>query len=136
MVDEELAFASATDLLELISTKQISPVELTELYFSRIDRLDSQLNAFLLLTHDEAMETAKAAEEAVIRGDELGALHGLPIPIKDTQMTKGIRTTLGSLVFKDRIPERDAAVVERVREAGGHHLGQNQRSGVRHGWHL
>ena len=124
MVDEELAFASATDLLELISTKQISPVELTELYFSRIDRLDSQLNAFLLLTHDEAMETAKAAEEAVIRGDELGALHGLPIPIKDTQMTKGIRTTLGSLVFKDRIPERDAAVVERVREAGAIILGK------------
>ena len=124
MIDEELAFASATDLLELISTKQVSPVELTELYFSRIDRLDSQLNSFLLLTHDEAIETAKAAEEAVIRGDELGALHGLPIPIKDTQMTKGIRTTVGSLVFKDRIPERDAAVVERVRDAGAIILGK------------
>ena len=119
MVNDELAFASATDLLELISTKQISPVELTELYFDRIDRLDSQLNAFLLLTRDEAMETAKAAEAAVIGGDELGALHGLPIPIKDTQMTKGIRTTSGSVVYKDRIPERDSAVVERVREAGG-----------------
>ena len=124
MVDDGLAFASATDLLELISTKQISPVELTELYFDRIDRLDSQLNAFLLLTHDEAMETARAAEAAVIRGDELGALHGLPIPIKDTQMTKGIRTTSGSVVYKDRIPERDSAVVERVRAAGGIILGK------------
>ena len=124
MIDAELAFASATDLLELILTKQISPVELTELYFDRIERLDSQLNAFLLLTHDEAMETAKAAEAAVLRGDQLGALHGLPIPIKDTQMTKGIRTTSGSVVYKDRIPERDSAVVERVRAAGGIILGK------------
>ena len=124
MADNELAFASATDLLELISTKQISPVELTELYFDRIERLDSQLNAFLLLTHDEAMETAKAAEAAVVRGDELGALHGLPIPIKDTQMTKGIRTTSGSVVYKDRVPERDSAVVEQVRAAGGIILGK------------
>ena len=124
MVDEALAFASATDLLELITTKQVSPVELTELYFSRIETLDVQLNAFLFLNHDEAMETAKAAEAAVIRGDELGALHGLPIPIKDTEMTRGIRTTSGSLLFKDRIPERDAAVVQRVRNAGAIILGK------------
>ena len=124
MASDELAFASATDLLELIATKQVSPVELTQLYFSRIDRLDSQLNAYLLLTREEAMRAAKAAEEAVIRGEDLGALHGLPISIKDTQMTKGVRTTQGSLVFKDRIPERDAAVVERVREAGAIMLGK------------
>ena len=124
MVDNELAFASATHLLELIATKQVSPVELTELYFSRIDRLDSQLNSYLLLTREEAMKTAKVAEEAVMRGEELGALHGLPISIKDTQMTRGVRTTNGSLVFKDRIPERDAAVVERVREAGAIMLGK------------
>ena len=124
MVDNELAFALATHLLELIATKQVSPVELTELYFSRIDRLDSQLNSYLLLTREEAMKTAKVAEEAVMRGEELGALHGLPISIKDTQMTRGVRTTNGSLVFKDRIPERDAAVVERVREAGAIMLGK------------
>ena len=124
MASDELAFASATDLLELIATKQVSPVELTQLYFSRIDRLDSQLNAYLLLTREEAMRAAKAAEEAVIRGEDLGALHGLPISIKDTQMTKGVRTTQGSLLFKDRIPERDAAVVERVREAGAIMLGK------------
>ena len=124
MLNDELAFTSATELLELISTKQVSPVELTELYFNRIDRLDSQLNSYLLLTHDEAMRTARAAEEAVVRGDELGALHGLPISIKDTQMTAGVRTTSGSLVFKDRIPEKDAAVVELVRGAGAVMLGK------------
>ena len=124
MVDDELAFAPATELIELIATKQVSPVELTELYFSRIDRLDSQLNSYVLLTREEAMKTARAAEEAVVRGEELGALHGLPISIKDTQMTKGVRTTNGSLVFKDRIPESDAAVVERVRAAGAIMLGK------------
>ena len=124
MLDEELAFASATELLELISTKQVSPVELTELYFSRIDRLDPQLNSFLLLTREEAMKTARAAEEDVIRGDELGPLHGLPIAIKDTQMAGGVQTTMGSLVFKDRVPERDSAVVERVRAAGAIMLGK------------
>ena len=114
MIDDELAFAPATELLDLIATKRVSPVELTELYFSRIDRLDSKLNSYLLLTREEAMSTAKAAEEAVMRGEELGALHGLPISIKDFHMTKGVRTTLGSLVFKDRIPERDATVVTRA----------------------
>ena len=124
MVDNELAFAPATELLELIATKQVSPVELTELYFRRIDRLDSQLNSHILLTHEEATETAKAAEEVVMRGEKLGPLHGLPISVKDTQMTRGIRTTHGSLVFKDRIPQRDAAVVERVRDAGAIILGK------------
>ena len=128
MQDEELAFAPATELLELISTKQVSPVELTELYFDRIDRLDSQLNSYLLLTRDEAMRTAKAAELAVVRGDELGPLHGLPISIKDSQMTKGVRTTTGSLVFKDRFPKRDAAVVERVKAAGAIILGKTNLS--------
>ena len=128
MVDDELAFAPATELLELIATKQVSPVELTELYFSRIDRLDSQLNSYLLLTRETAMQRARAAEEAVMRGDELGALHGLPIAIKDTQMTKGVTTTVGSLVFKDRIPENDAAVVERVLAAGAIMLGKTNLS--------
>ena len=124
MIDNEMAFAPASELVELIATKKVSPVELTELYFNRIDRLDSQLNSYLLLTKDDAMKTARAAEQAVMRGEELGALHGLPISIKDTQMTKGVRTTHGSLVFKDRIPERDAAVVERVLEAGAIMLGK------------
>ena len=123
-MNEELAFASAAELLRLISEKQVSPVELTELFFSRIDRLDSKLNAFLLLTRDEAIKAAGDAEAAVVRGDKLGALHGLPIPIKDTQMTGGIRTTSGSLMFKDRVPERDSAVVERVKAAGAIVIGK------------
>jgi len=124
VVDEELAFTPATELLELVATKQVSPVELTELYYSRIDRLDSQLNSYLLLTRETAMEEARAAEQAVMRGDELGALHGLPIAIKDTQATKGVRTTVGSLVFKDRVPDDDATVVARIKQAGAIMLGK------------
>lgn len=122
--NEALAFASATELLNLISTKRVSPVELTELFFSRIDRLDSALNSFLQLDQVQAMATARVAEAAVVRGDTLGPLHGLPIAIKDTQMTSGILTTQGSLVFKDRIPSKDSAVVERIRAAGAIVLGK------------
>ena len=123
-MDEKLAFAPASELKGLIATKKVSPVELTELYFERIDRLDSSLNSYLTLTRDEAMETAKAAEQAVVRGDELGPLHGLPISIKDLEMTKGIRTTGGSLAFTDRVPVEDSIVAERVRNAGAVILGK------------
>ncbi len=128
MIDNELAYSSASDLVSLIAAKEVSPVELTDLFFRRIDELDPQLNSFLLLTHDEAVKAAKEAEETVMRGEELGALHGLPISIKDTQMTKGVRTTTGSLLFKDRIPEKDAAVVERIKGAGGIMLGKTNTS--------
>ena len=124
MTDDELAFTPAAELLELIATRKVSPVELTELYFRRIERLDSRLNSYLLLNQDEAIYAARDAESVVMRGDATGALHGLPISIKDTQMTGGVRTTMGSIVYKDRIPERDAAVVERVRGAGAIMLGK------------
>ncbi|MGH2544623.1 MAG: amidase family protein, partial [Ardenticatenaceae bacterium] len=107
MIDEKLAFTPASELAALIATKQVSPVEVTQLYFDRIDKLNSSLNAYLTLTYDDAMKAAKAAEDAVTRGDRLGPLHGVPISIKDLEMTKGVRTTSGSLAFKDRIPEED-----------------------------
>ncbi len=124
MADERLAYEPATELLELIATKQVSPVELAEMFFERIDRLDPQLNSFILLTRDLAMERARAAEDAVMRGDKLGALHGLPVPVKDTQMTAGVRTTMGSVVYENRVPERNAAFVERVLNAGAVMLGK------------
>ena len=70
------------------------------------------------------MVAARAAEAAVMRGDELGPLYGVPISIKDLELTKGIRTTSGSLVFQDRIPDEDSIVVERVRQAGAITLGK------------
>ena len=123
-IDENLAFAPASDLRALIADRQVSPVELTALYFERIDRLDSQLHAYLTLCRDEAMQAAKDAEDAVMRGDALGPLHGVPISVKDLELTKGIRTTSGSLPFKDRIPDEDSIVVERVKAAGAVILGK------------
>ena len=123
-IDENLAFVPSHELAALIAGKQVSPVEVTQLYYDRIERLDSQLNSYLTLTKDEAMESARAAEEAVMRGDALGSLHGVPISIKDLQMMKGVRATLGSLAYKDNVPAADSAVVERVKETGAIILGK------------
>lgn len=124
MVDENLAFTSAFEIREMVSSKQVSPVELTQLFYNRIEKLDTQLNAYLTLNYDEAMRLAREAETAVARGDNLGPLHGVPISIKDLELTKGIRTTSGSLHFKDRVPDEDSIVVERVRKAGAIILGK------------
>ena len=123
-IDENLAFVPSHELAALIAGKQVSPVEVTQLYYDRIERLDSQLNSYLTLTKDEAMESARAAEEAVMRGDALGSLHGVPISIKDLQMMKGVRATLGSLAYKDNVPAADSAVVERVKGTGAIILGK------------
>ena len=123
-IDEDLAFAPATELRALIADGRVSPVEITELYLSRIERLDPSLNSYLTVTAERAMEAARKAEQAVARGDELGPLHGIPISIKDLQMTAGVRSTGGSLAYKDRVPDADSAVVERVLAAGAVVLGK------------
>ena len=117
-MDDDLAFTPALELRRLIASKQLSPVELTKLYLDRIDRLDPRLNSYLTVTRDEAMRAAKDAEEAVLHGDTLGPLHGVPVSVKDSELTRGVRTTFGSLVFKDYVPDEDSAVVERVKRAG------------------
>ena len=123
-IDENLAFTPSHELAALIADKQVSPVEITQLYLDRIERLDSQLNSYLTVTADMALESAKSAEDAVMRGDELAPLHGVPISIKDLVMTKGIRTTSGSLAYKDHIPSADSAVAERVKASGAILLGK------------
>ena len=123
-MDDNVAFAPAFEMREMIAKKQVSPVEVTELYFDRIEKLDSKLNAYLTLTRDEAMQSARAAEAAVMRGEELGSLHGVPISIKDLEMTKDVRTTSGSLPYKDRVPDEDSIVVERVKQSGAVILGK------------
>ena len=123
-MDDSLAFTSALELRRLVADKHVSPVELTELYLDRIDRLDPRLNSYLTVTRDEAIRAAKDAEEAVLRGDTLGLLHGVPVSVKDSELTRGVRTTFGSLVFKEYVPDEDSAVVERVKRAGAIILGK------------
>lgn len=124
MNPNELALTSAIKLRQLILSKQISPLELTKLYLERIDKLDGKLHSYLNVTYDSAIESAKLAEDSLMKGGYLGPLHGLPISIKDTQMTKGIKTTSGSLIYKDRVPNQDATIVEKIKKAGAIILGK------------
>ena len=124
MSDTDLAYQPATEIRSMIVEKKVSSVEMTKLYLDRIDSLDSQFNSYLTVTSDLALEMAAEADRAVARGDDLGPLHGLPISIKDLEMTEGIRTTSGSLIFADRIAAYDSVVVERVKKAGAVILGK------------
>ena len=123
-MDADLRFASATELRKLIDAKEVSVVELTELFYQRIEELNPRLNAYLALCPDQALAAARAAQDVVQRGEPLGPLHGIPVSIKDLEMTRDIPTTVGSVVFRDRTPDIDSAVVERVREAGAIVLGK------------
>ena len=124
MSDRDLAFTAAHELSEMVTRKAVSPVELAELYLRRIEELDPKLNAFLTVTGDEAMAAARAAEQAVVEGGSLGSLHGIPISVKDLEATAGVRTTFGSLIFQDHVPDSDSGTVERVRASGAIMLGK------------
>ena len=117
----ELTGAAAA---QLIASKQISPVELTRSYLERIDRLDSRLSAFITVCREEALAAAKQAEEAVVKGESLGPLHGLPMGVKDQFNTGGVRTTSGSRSLHNNVPEEDATVIARTKEAGAILLGK------------
>ena len=123
-MDSQLAFASAAAIRRLIADGEVSSVELTELFYRRIEQINPQLNAYLALCPDQALAAAQAADDAVRNGDALGPLHGIPISIKDLEMTKGVKTTLGSAIYRDRAPDIDSIVVERVKAAGAVILGK------------
>ena len=124
MPDEALAFASASDLRPLIDSRRVSVVELTEMFLRRIESLNPALNAYLTVTGDEALASANAADQELSRGESRGPLHGIPVSIKDLEMTKGVRTTAGSLIFQEHVPDLDSIVVERVRASGAIILGK------------
>lgn len=110
---------SALEARRLIGRKALSPVELVDSCIERIGKVDGALNAITALDAEVARKAAKEAEKAVVNGETLGLLHGLPVGIKDLQATKGLRTTWGSLLFKDHVPEEDDPVVANVRAEGG-----------------
>lgn len=108
-----------------IKSKAISPVELAEACLDRIDLLEPKLNAFITLSGDKAMEAAMVAEKEISRGKYRGPMHGIPYGVKDIFSTRGIRTTNGSKVFKDNIPDRDSTAVRNLNAAGGVLIGKN-----------
>ncbi|HKP87966.1 MAG TPA: amidase [Blastocatellia bacterium] len=115
---EEVAFFTAAQLAELVRSRRVSPVELTRMYISRLKRYGPKLNCVVTLTEDLALKQAEEAEGEIKRGKYRGPLHGIPWGAKDLFATKGIPTTWGAEPFKNQVIDYDAAVVERLRDAG------------------
>ena len=110
MASSDLCFLSIFEASELIGSKQLSPVELVNAHIERIEQTDGKLNSFITLLKEESALAAEKAEQAIQSGNYLGPLHGIPIGLKDLYYTKGIRTTIGSKILQDFVPEYDAAV--------------------------
>ena len=113
-----LHYLSVVEAGELIRTRRISPVELTEAVLRRIDAVESKLRAFITVTREVAMDAARQAEKEIAAGKYRGPLHGIPFGVKDTHYTQGIKTTAGSGVLDDFLPSFDATVVARLKQAG------------------
>jgi len=115
---DDLAFTSAAELAALIAQRVVSPVEIVDIVLDRIEKTQPTLNAFITVCADEARAAAKEAEAAVMRGDALGPLHGVPFAVKDLVNTAGLRTTFGSWAFADNVPRADSPSVARLKAAG------------------
>ena len=114
----DLAYTPATDLIARIRSKALSPVEVTRAVLERIEPANPKINAFVTVTADAALASARAAEAAVMKGERLGPLHGVPVSIKDLALVKGVPAKFGSYIFEHRVGEVDAPYVRRLREAG------------------
>jgi len=120
---ENLVIQSLVEMASLIRAKQASPVEVMAAHLEQIERLNPDLNALVTLAPD-ALERARLAEADVMKGDEIGALHGVPLTIKDTIATAGVRTTSGSRLRQNYVPSEDAPAVKRLKAAGAIILGK------------
>src|SRR5262249_12456720 len=107
----ELAFASIEPIAQQLWKKNLSPLELIQTMLARIERFNPQLNAYLTVTAEQALGDARRAEREILRGHWRGPLHGVPISLKDNIYTLGVRTTAGSKILCDFVPQRDATVV-------------------------
>jgi amidase len=124
MLNDDLCFVSATELSKLIHLKKISVQKVIRAHLDQIERLNPILNAIVTLTAESAMAEAVIADQKISANDALGILHGLPVAHKDLFVTRGVRTTFGSLVYKDFVPDVDALPVERLKQAGAISLGK------------
>ncbi len=118
-------FSSISDLAPRLRRREVSPVEITQGCLARIEKSDPALNAFITVMAESALEEAREAEAEILRGEWRGPLHGVPVALKDLIDTAGVRTTAASALYKDRIPNQDAEVVRRLRQAGAVIVGKN-----------
>src|ERR1700737_2415053 len=130
MTDTDLAFATIEEVARLFRKRKLSPVDLTKILLARIDQLNPKLNVYITVTSELALTQAKKAEAELFaplgrKGHcDRGPLHGIPISLKDNIYTKGIRTTAGSKILKDFIPQQDAEVWAKLQESGAILLGK------------
>ena len=124
MSADDLVWLGAAEAAALIRSKRLSPTELVQAYLDRIDRLDGGLHAYITVCRDAALTAARAAEQALARGEATGPLHGVPIAVKDQFHAQGMATTAGSRVLAGSIAAEDATVIARLRSAGAILLGK------------
>ena len=124
MPGEDVLYKPVTELSRLVRSRKVSPVELTRAYLSRIDTLNPRLSAFVTVTADLALAQAKQAEKEIVAGRDRGPLHGIPYGAKDLVATKGVRTTWGARPYENQVFDRDAAIIDRLRDAGAILLGK------------
>ena len=124
MDKQDIPFLTTVELSELIRDREVSPVEATSAYLDRIDSLNFKFNSYLTVCRKEAMADAEEAERAIARGEYIGPMHGIPVAVKDQLWTKGIRTTAGSRIMADFVPDEDATAVVNLKKAGAIVLGK------------
>jgi aspartyl-tRNA(Asn)/glutamyl-tRNA(Gln) amidotransferase subunit A len=124
MNKSELPFLSAGDLSRLIQSKEVSPVEATEAYLDRIESLDHRFHSYLTVMREQAMADARQAEQDIAAGQHKGPMHGVPVAVKDQFWSKGVRSTGGSRILADFVPDEDATVITNLRKAGAVVLGK------------
>lgn len=120
----ELAYLSAVKIKQIIETKQISPIEVTQTYIDRIIEIDPKINSFCAKNYEQALRDAKRQEQQLMAGQAQGLLFGLPIGIKDLEDTQDLNTTYGSMAYQHYVPKVDNELVQRVRNAGAIILGK------------
>ena len=120
----ELCYTSATDLVRMIRRKEVSVTEVMAAHLAQVDRVNPAVNAIVTYHPDQALDGARKADEAIARNEARGPLFGLPIAHKDLVLTKGVRTTYGSPIFRDFVPGQDELIVERLKQAGAISFGK------------
>jgi aspartyl-tRNA(Asn)/glutamyl-tRNA(Gln) amidotransferase subunit A len=133
MTDADILELHLTDLSKLIASREISSSEAVTAALRRLDQLEPKLNAFITVLRDEALAQARTADDEIARGQYRGPLHGMPVTIKDMFETVGVRTTGGSKILENWLPESDSALVERLRMAGAIIIGKTNLDEFGHG---
>lgn len=121
-----LPFATMSELAEAYRSKELSPVEVTKAMLERIEKLDSRLHSFVTVTPEIALKQARQAEADLAAGKDRGPMHGIPVAIKDLCETKGVKTTWGTKILKDYVPDGDSTAVRKLEESGAVMLGKLQ----------